>query len=102
MTGHLVFSTLHTNDAPTTVTRLIDIGIKPYLIASTLEAVISQRLVRKICASCKEEYEPSDESLLELNLTKAEVKGKQVFGVKAVTTAIILVIRVVWAYMKLC
>ena len=79
LTGHLVFSTLHTNDAPTTVTRLIDIGIKPYLIASTLEAVISQRLVRKICASCKEEYEPSDESLLELNLTKAEVKGKQVF-----------------------
>ena len=79
LTGHLVFSTLHTNDAPTTVTRLIDIGIKPYLIASTLEAVISQRLVRKICTSCKEEYEPSDESLWELNLTKAEVKGKQVF-----------------------
>ncbi|HHT9116058.1 MAG: Flp pilus assembly complex ATPase component TadA [Planctomycetes bacterium] len=79
LTGHLVFSTLHTNDAPTTVTRLIDIGTKPYLIAATLEAVISQRLVRKICASCKEEYEPSDESLLELNLTKADVKGKQVF-----------------------
>ena len=79
LTGHLVFSTLHTNDAPTTVTRLIDIGTKPYLIAATVEAVISQRLVRKICTSCKEEYEPSDESLLELNLTKAEVKGKQVF-----------------------
>jgi len=79
LTGHLVFSTLHTNDAPTTVTRLIDIGVKPYLIASTLEAVISQRLVRKICTSCKEEYEPSDEYLLELNLTKADVKGKQVF-----------------------
>lgn len=79
LTGHLVFSTLHTNDAPTTVTRLIDIGTKPYLIAATVEAVISQRLVRKICTSCKEEYEPSDESLLELNLTKADVKGKQVF-----------------------
>lgn len=79
LTGHLVFSTLHTNDAPTTVTRLIDIGVKPYLIASTLEAVISQRLVRKICTSCKEEYEPSVEYLLELNLTKADVKGKQVF-----------------------
>jgi len=78
LTGHLVFSTLHTNDAPTTVTRLIDIGVKPYLIASTLEAVISQRLVRKICTSCKEEYEPSNESLLELNLTKADVKGKLV------------------------
>ncbi|MBM2833795.1 MAG: xpsE 3 [Candidatus Brocadiaceae bacterium] len=79
LTGHLVFSTLHTNDAPTTVTRLIDIGTKPYLIAATLEAVISQRLVRKICTSCKEEYEPSDESLLELNLTKADVNGKQFF-----------------------
>ncbi len=79
LTGHLVFSTLHTNDAPTTVTRLIDIGVKPYLIASTLEAVISQRLVRKICASCKEEYEPSAESLLELNLTPADVRGKKFF-----------------------
>ncbi|MBI5679034.1 MAG: Flp pilus assembly complex ATPase component TadA, partial [Planctomycetes bacterium] len=79
LTGHLVFSTLHTNDAPTTVTRLIDIGVKPYLIAATLEAVISQRLVRKICTSCKEEYEPSDESLMELNLTKADIKGKKFF-----------------------
>ena len=79
LTGHLVFSTLHTNDAPTTVTRLIDIGVKPYLIAATLEAVISQRLVRKICTSCKEEYEPSDESLMELNLTKADIKGKMFF-----------------------
>jgi len=79
LTGHLVFSTLHTNDAPTTVTRLIDIGVKPYLIASTLEAVVSQRLVRKICASCKEEYEPSAESLLELNLTPADVRGKKFF-----------------------
>ncbi len=79
LTGHLVFSTLHTNDAPTTVTRLIDIGVKPYLIAATLEAVISQRLVRKICTSCKEEYEPSDESLMELNLTKADIKGKRFF-----------------------
>lgn len=79
LTGHLVFSTLHTNDAPTTVTRLIDIGVKPYLIASTLEAVISQRLVRRICASCKEEYEPSAESLLELNLTPADVRGKKFF-----------------------
>ncbi len=79
LTGHLVFSTLHTNDAPTTVTRLIDIGVKPYLIASTLEAVISQRLVRKICISCKEEYEPSGESLMELNLTKADIKGKRFF-----------------------
>ncbi|MDN3515681.1 MAG: Flp pilus assembly complex ATPase component TadA [Candidatus Brocadia sp.] len=79
LTGHLVFSTLHTNDAPTTVTRLIDMEIKPYLIASTVEAVISQRLVRKICVSCKEEYEPPGESLRELNLTTADVIGKKFF-----------------------
>ncbi len=79
LTGHLVFSTLHTNDAPTTVTRLIDMGIKPYLIAATVEAVISQRLVRKICGSCKEEYEPTDESLMEINLTRTDVQGKKFY-----------------------
>lgn len=79
LTGHLVFSTLHTNDAPTTITRLIDMDIKPYLIASTVEVVISQRLVRKICVSCKEEYMPSEASLMELNLTWEAVKGKQFF-----------------------
>lgn len=79
LTGHLVFSTLHTNDAPTTITRLIDMGIKPYLIASTVEVVISQRLVRKICVSCKEEYTPSEESLMELNLIREDVKGKRFF-----------------------
>ncbi|MFO0795070.1 MAG: ATPase, T2SS/T4P/T4SS family [Candidatus Brocadiaceae bacterium] len=79
LTGHLVFSTLHTNDAPTTVTRLVDMGIKPYLIAATVEGVISQRLVRKICTKCKEEYMPSKESLMELNLTEQDVKGKKFF-----------------------
>ncbi len=79
LTGHLVFSTLHTNDSPTTVTRLIDMDIKPYLIAATVEAVISQRLVRKICESCKEEYEPSEQSFIEINLTKADVTGKTLF-----------------------
>ncbi|HHT9109530.1 MAG TPA: GspE/PulE family protein [Candidatus Brocadiaceae bacterium] len=79
LTGHLVFSTLHTNDAPTTVTRLVDMGIKPYLIAATVEGVISQRLVRKICVKCKEEYAPSRESLMELNLTEQDVKGKKFF-----------------------
>lgn len=77
LTGHLVFSTLHTNDAPTTITRLIDLGIKPYLIAATVVAVISQRLVRKICASCKEEYEPSEEYLMELNLAKEDSRKKK-------------------------
>ena len=79
LTGHLVFSTLHTNDAPTTVTRLVDMGIKPYLIAATVEGVISQRLVRKICTKCKEEYVPSKESLMELNLTEQDVQGKKFF-----------------------
>jgi type IV pilus assembly protein PilB len=59
LTGHLVLSTLHTNDAPSTITRLIDMGIEPYLIASTLRGVVAQRLVRKICTQCREEYVPS-------------------------------------------
>ncbi len=60
LTGHLVFSTLHTNDAPGALTRLVDMGIEPYLVASSLEAVIAQRLVRLICLDCKEEYSPKD------------------------------------------
>jgi general secretion pathway protein E len=59
LTGHLVFSTLHTNDAPSAFTRLIDMGIEPFLVASTLEGVMAQRLVRMICPDCKEEYEPA-------------------------------------------
>jgi type IV pilus assembly protein PilB len=61
LTGHLVLSTLHTNDAPSTVTRLINIGIEPYLIAASVNAVLAQRLVRRICEKCKTQYEPSDE-----------------------------------------
>jgi general secretion pathway protein E len=60
LTGHLVFSTLHTNDAPGALTRLVDMGIEPYLVASSLEAVLAQRLVRLICKNCKEEYRPPD------------------------------------------
>ena len=63
LTGHLVFSTLHTNDAPSAITRLLDIGIKPFLVASSLRAVIAQRLVRCICPSCREEYTPSSSDL---------------------------------------
>ncbi|MGW8266776.1 MAG: GspE/PulE family protein, partial [Longimicrobiales bacterium] len=55
LTGHLVLSTLHTNDAATALTRLVDLGIEPYLVASTVEAVLAQRLVRRICSACKEE-----------------------------------------------
>jgi type IV pilus assembly protein PilB len=61
LTGHLVLSTLHTNDAPASITRLINIGVEPYLISSAVNAIIAQRLVRKICKECKEEYEPSPE-----------------------------------------
>jgi type II secretion system protein E len=63
LTGHLILSTLHTNDAPSAVTRLIDMGIAPYLVASTLQAVLAQRLVRAICPDCKESYSPSKEEI---------------------------------------
>lgn len=68
LTGHLVFSTLHTNDAPTAITRLRDMGIPPFLITATVEAILAQRLVRKICVDCRTEFEPSDELLMELQL----------------------------------
>ncbi|KKM22863.1 hypothetical protein LCGC14_1621020, partial [marine sediment metagenome] len=58
LTGHLVFSTLHTNDAPSTITRLLNIGVEPYLVSASLRAVLAQRLVRKICTNCKEPYDP--------------------------------------------
>jgi general secretion pathway protein E len=58
LTGHLVFSTLHTNDAPSAYTRLVDMGIEPFLVASTIEAVMAQRLVRRLCTKCREAYEP--------------------------------------------
>ncbi len=69
LTGHLVLSTLHTNDAPSAITRLFDLGIEPFLIASALEGVIAQRLVRKICPNCKEPYKPTEEELSELGLS---------------------------------
>src|SRR5205823_8570223 len=58
LTGHLVFSTLHSNDAPSAMTRLVDLKVEPYLIAATLEGVLAQRLVRKICPECGERYKP--------------------------------------------
>ena len=76
MTGHLVISTLHTNDAPAAITRLIDIGIPPYLIASSLVGIAAQRLVRKICPDCKEEYVPNQESLSRLNLDQNDLPFK--------------------------
>jgi len=67
LTGHLVFSTLHTNDAPGAITRLIDMGVEPFLLASSLEAVMAQRLVRKICTNCKRPYKPDETLLKSLN-----------------------------------
>ncbi|MBP5510715.1 MAG: Flp pilus assembly complex ATPase component TadA [Kiritimatiellae bacterium] len=74
LTGHLVFSTLHTNDAPSAVTRLLDIGVKPYLVASALRAAMAQRLVRQICPNCRQEYTPTDR---ELKMLGALTKGRQ-------------------------
>ena len=79
LTGHLVFSTLHTNDAPSTITRLLDMGVEPFLVAATLYAVVAQRLVRTICSKCKETYVPSEEALLEINLRPEDVEGKSFF-----------------------
>ena len=82
LTGHVVFSTLHTNDAPSAVTRLVDIGVRAFLIAATLEAIIAQRLVRKICPECKAPYVPPQEVLDELRLTPAETQGVQFYSGK--------------------
>jgi len=79
LTGHLVFTTLHTNDAPGTITRLIDMGVEPFLISSTLEAVLGQRLLRSICRQCRTTYEPSDTFLAELGISRADIGDKQFF-----------------------
>ena len=77
LTGHVVFSTVHTNDASLAVTRMIDVGVEPFLLAATLEAIVAQRLVRRVCTGCKVYYDPSDEVLMELSLKPQDVVGKQ-------------------------
>jgi type IV pilus assembly protein PilB len=79
LTGHMVFSTLHTNDAPSTIARLLDLGLEAFLITASLEGIVGQRLVRKICLNCKTEYTPAEEQLMELELRPEDVKGKQFF-----------------------
>ena len=79
LTGHLVFTTLHTNDAPGAITRLIDMGVEPFLISSTLEAVLGQRLLRSICRQCRTTYEPSDTFLAELGISRSDIGDKQFF-----------------------
>ncbi len=79
LTGHLVLSTLHTNDAPSAVTRLLDLGLEPFLITATLESIIAQRLVRRICLNCRTPYEPTEEELYELELTRTDIEGRQFY-----------------------
>ncbi|MBI1976534.1 MAG: Flp pilus assembly complex ATPase component TadA, partial [Candidatus Omnitrophica bacterium] len=79
LTGHLILSTLHTNDAPGAVTRLIDMGVKPYLVASTLQGILAQRLIRTVCSSCKVPYSPTQDELKVLQEVPGEgqyFKGK--------------------------
>jgi general secretion pathway protein E len=75
LTGHLVLSTLHTNDAPASITRLINIGVEPYLISAAVNAILAQRLVRMVCPHCAEPDQPSEELLAESGLTAAETRG---------------------------
>ena len=79
LTGHTVFSTLHTNDAPSTITRLRDMGIPPFMITATLEAILAQRLVRRICMECREKVEPTDEVMVDLKLKPDDIEGKNFF-----------------------
>ncbi len=79
LTGHLVFTTLHTNDSPATIARLLDLGIEPFLLTATIEGIVGQRLVRKICPSCKTAFEPNEGQLKDLRLTEEEIKGKKFY-----------------------
>ena len=79
LTGHIVYSTLHTNDAPSSVTRILDLGLEPFLISATLEGVIAQRLARRICLQCKTAYDPTEQELYELELTASETQGREFY-----------------------
>ena len=77
LTGHLVFTTLHTNDAPSSVARLLDLGVETFLITATVEGIVAQRLIRRICQGCKTKFEPTESQLMELRLRPEEVEGKK-------------------------
>jgi general secretion pathway protein E len=74
LTGHLVFSTVHTNDSAGAVTRLVDMGIEPFLVASSLTCILAQRLVRRVCPDCRAPYQPTDEELKEIGLSRAAMQ----------------------------
>jgi type IV pilus assembly protein PilB len=79
LTGHLVFTTLHTNSAPGSITRLIDMGVEPFLVSSTLEAILAQRLIRKICERCKSAFKPNEFQLNQIGLTLKDVEDKELY-----------------------
>ncbi len=79
LTGHLVFTTLHTNDAPSSIARLLDLGLEPFLLTATVEGIAAQRLVRTICSRCKEPYDPSEEELMQLQLLPEDLDGRQLY-----------------------
>ncbi len=79
LTGHIVFTTLHTTDAPSSIARLLDLGVEPFLLTATIEGIVSQRLVRKICENCKTAFEPSEAQLMELQLAPDDIKGKKFY-----------------------
>ncbi|MCP4614211.1 MAG: Flp pilus assembly complex ATPase component [Planctomycetes bacterium] len=79
LTGHVVFTTLHTTDAPSSIARLLDLGVEPFLLTATIEGIVSQRLLRKICENCKTAFEPSEAQLMELQLTPDDVKDKKFY-----------------------
>ncbi len=79
LTGHLVFATLHTNDAPSSILRLLDLGVESFLLTATIEAIVAQRLVRRICTKCKTEFVPAEEHLMELSLRTADIQGRKLY-----------------------
>lgn len=79
LTGHLVMTTLHTNDSAGAITRMIDMGVEPFLISSTLAGVLGQRLIRRICSQCRTPYEPTDEELEQLGITREDVGSRQFY-----------------------
>ena len=82
LTGHLIFSTLHTNDAPGAITRLIDMGVKPYLVASTLQGILAQRLIRTLCPSCRQPYKPSEDELKAFGKSLSDAKKLSFYQAK--------------------
>ena len=86
LTGHLVLSTLHTNDAPSTISRLMNMGIEPFLVATSVNLICAQRLVRRICANCKEPLEVPEQALLDAGFTPEEAKKTTIYHGKGCGT----------------